>query len=135
MGVEELLLVGVSVLLPSFSPALKLQRQKVHSAQDEKPLQHLQSPGILYSMDSGVSLTSKEIKRFLLSSSETNTTAACLNTSTFVKKKENCNSGNQSLNVRQYTCIRRVTLKGHCHAIWQLYKKLEGVLASIKFQN
>ena len=26
------------------------------------------------------------------------------------------------------------TLKGHCHAIWQLYKKL-GVFASIKFQN
>ena len=26
-------------------------------------------------------------------------------------------------------------LKGHCHAIWQLYKKLEGVFASIEFQN
>jgi len=26
-------------------------------------------------------------------------------------------------------------LKGHCHAIWQFYKKLEGVFASIKFQN
>ena len=25
-------------------------------------------------------------------------------------------------------------LKGHCHAIWQLYKKL-GVFASIEFQN
>ena len=27
------------------------------------------------------------------------------------------------------------TLKGHCHAIWQLDKKLEGVFASIEFQN
>ena len=27
------------------------------------------------------------------------------------------------------------SLKGHGHAIWQLYKKLEGVYASIKFQN
>ena len=26
-------------------------------------------------------------------------------------------------------------LKGHCHAIWQFYKKLEGVFASIEFQN
>ena len=26
-------------------------------------------------------------------------------------------------------------LKGHFHAIWQLYKKLEGVFASIEFQN
>ena len=26
-------------------------------------------------------------------------------------------------------------LKGHCHAIWQLYKKLDGVFASIEFQN
>ena len=47
VGVEVLLLVGVSVLLPSFSPALKLQRQKVHSAQVEKPSQHLQSTGFL----------------------------------------------------------------------------------------
>ena len=28
-----------------------------------------------------------------------------------------------------------VNLKGQCHAIWQLYKNLEGVLASIEFQN
>ena len=27
------------------------------------------------------------------------------------------------------------TLKRHCHAIWQLYKKLEGVFASIEIQN
>ena len=27
----------------------------------------------------------------------------------------------------------RESLKGHCHAIWQLYKKLEGVFASIEF--
>ena len=46
-GVEDLLLAGISVLLPSFSPALKLQRQKVHSAQDEKPLQQLRSTGFL----------------------------------------------------------------------------------------
>ena len=26
-------------------------------------------------------------------------------------------------------------LKGHCHAIWQPYKKLEGVFASIEIQN
>ena len=26
-------------------------------------------------------------------------------------------------------------LKGQCHAIWQLYKNLEGVFASIEFQN
>ena len=26
-------------------------------------------------------------------------------------------------------------LKGHCHAIWQLYKRLEEVFASIEFQN
>ena len=25
--------------------------------------------------------------------------------------------------------------KGHCHGIWQLYKKLKGVFASIEFQN
>ena len=30
---------------------------------------------------------------------------------------------------------KQVYLKGHCHAIWQLYKKLEGVFASIEFQN
>ena len=26
-------------------------------------------------------------------------------------------------------------LKGQCHAIWQLYKKLEGVFASIELQK
>ena len=26
-------------------------------------------------------------------------------------------------------------LKGHCHAIWQLFKKLKGVFASVEFQN
>ena len=29
----------------------------------------------------------------------------------------------------------RESLKEHCHAIWQLYKKLEGVFASIEFKN
>ena len=28
-----------------------------------------------------------------------------------------------------------IYLTGHCHAIWQLYKKLEGAFASIEFQN
>ena len=34
-----------------------------------------------------------------------------------------------------YTCIHN--LKGHCHAIWQLYKKLEAAFTSIvnEFQN
>ena len=31
--------------------------------------------------------------------------------------------------------IEVALLKGHCHAIWQFYKKLEGVFASIEFQN
>ena len=31
--------------------------------------------------------------------------------------------------------IRKKILKGHCHAIWQFYKKLEGVFASIEFQK
>ena len=31
--------------------------------------------------------------------------------------------------------LKRFQLKGHCHAIWQLYEKLEGVLASIEFQT
>ena len=26
-------------------------------------------------------------------------------------------------------------LKGHCHAIWQLYKKPKSVFASVEFQN
>ena len=26
-------------------------------------------------------------------------------------------------------------LKGHCHTIWQLYKRLEGAFTSIEFQN
>ena len=33
-------------------------------------------------------------------------------------------------------CIRNPNgLKGHCRAIWQLYKKPEGVFSSIEFQN
>ena len=28
-----------------------------------------------------------------------------------------------------------MALKGHCHAIWQLRKKLKGVFASTEFQN
>ena len=40
-----------------------------------------------------------------------------------------------------FLCDHRVilltefSLKGHCPAIWQLYKKPEGVFASIEFQN
>ena len=30
---------------------------------------------------------------------------------------------------------REVNLKGQCHAIWKLYKNLEGVFASTEFQN
>ena len=30
---------------------------------------------------------------------------------------------------------KKVSLKGHCHAIWQLYKKLEGVYASTEFKT
>ena len=29
-------------------------------------------------------------------------------------------------------CLFVDSLKGHCHAIWQLYKKLEGIFASIE---
>ena len=32
-------------------------------------------------------------------------------------------------------CSSNLSLKGHCHAIWQLYKKLEGAFAAIEFQN
>lgn len=28
-----------------------------------------------------------------------------------------------------------INLKGHCHAIWQLYKKLKGTFTSIEFPN
>ena len=28
-----------------------------------------------------------------------------------------------------------MALKGQCHAIWKLYKNLEGVFASTEFQN
>ena len=28
-----------------------------------------------------------------------------------------------------------IRLKGHCHAIWQLYKKPKSVFASVEFQN
>ena len=34
-----------------------------------------------------------------------------------------------------YSFVSYLYLKGHCHAIWQLYKKLEGVFESIEFQN
>ena len=35
-----------------------------------------------------------------------------------------------ALSIRQ-----RGSLKGHCHAIWQLYNRLESAFASIEFQN
>ena len=34
-----------------------------------------------------------------------------------------------------YDLIRGTSLKGHCHALWQLYKRLEGAFASIEFWN
>ena len=30
---------------------------------------------------------------------------------------------------------KETVLKGHCHTIWQLYKRLEVAFASIKFKN
>ena len=38
---------------------------------------------------------------------------------------------------RIYNKLRLHTeiLKGHCHAIWQLYKKPESDFASVEFQN
>ena len=39
----------------------------------------------------------------------------------------------------QYVCaiylVFNKLLKGHCHAIWQLCEKLEGVFASTELQN
>ena len=40
-----------------------------------------------------------------------------------------------SITAQQNMKLELYSLKGHCHAIWQLYKKLEGVFASIEFQN
>ena len=37
--------------------------------------------------------------------------------------------------LKHKTVAPQFSLKGHCHAIWQLYKKLEGVFASIEVQN
>ena len=42
---------------------------------------------------------------------------------------------NVSWHTLLWLCCYLKLLKGHCHAIWQLYKKLEGVFASIEFQN
>ena len=41
-------------------------------------------------------------------------------------------------NMEKRTCVAGTfacTLKGNCHALWQLYKKLEGVLASIEWSS
>ena len=32
-------------------------------------------------------------------------------------------------------CVNGPLIEGHCNAIWQLYKKLEGIFGSIEFQN
>ena len=40
-----------------------------------------------------------------------------------------------STKVKHNSDLKSRRLKGHCHAIWQRYKKLEGVLVSIEFQN
>ena len=40
--------------------------------------------------------------------------------------------------IRHFRCTGsglHSNLKGHCHAIWQLYKQPEGVFASVEFQN
>ena len=34
-----------------------------------------------------------------------------------------------------FYCHYFADLKEHCHAMWQLYKKLEDVFASVEFQN
>ena len=40
-----------------------------------------------------------------------------------------------SLSTRDLKSSQLNLLKGQCHAIWQLYKKLEGVFASVEFQK
>ena len=38
--------------------------------------------------------------------------------------------------IRQHNSgLCSINLKGHCHALWQLLKKLEGAFTSIEFQN
>ena len=40
----------------------------------------------------------------------------------------------KKLTTKRTTWLAKKNRK-HCHAIWQLYKKIEGVFASIEFQN
>ena len=49
------------------------------------------------------------------------------------KLKDSLNIGSFKKNIRKKDLTLR--LKGHCHAIWQLHKKLGGVFASIEFQT
>ena len=47
-------------------------------------------------------------------------------------------AGNQRKNLEFTLALSKRSfslIKGHCHAIWQLYKKLEGVFALFEIQN
>ena len=51
-----------------------------------------------------------------------------------VKFNRICDEREMILSHETYERVDMI-LKGHCHAIWQLFKKLEGVFSSIEFQN
>ena len=57
------------------------------------------------------------------------------NSTVFVCSKYSSKNNFSSLN-KEARLLRNdiLSLKGHCHAIWQLYKKLEGIFASTEFQ-
>ena len=40
-----------------------------------------------------------------------------------------------STKVKHNSDLKSRRLKGHCHAIWQRYKRLEGAFATIEFQT
>ena len=50
-----------------------------------------------------------------------------------VSKKKNMYYLNKMEKKNVNTFSSRVMLNGHCHTVWQLYKKLEDGLASIEF--
>ena len=60
------------------------------------------------------------------------------NSTVFVCSKYSSKNNFSSLNnlTKEARLLRNdiLSLKGHCHAIWQLYKKLEGIFASTEFQ-
>ena len=45
------------------------------------------------------------------------------------------NATKSVLDITFFTECQLFMLKGHCHAIWHLYKKLEGVFASTESQT